>query len=102
MFVSTSASMAIKPDLSDRMTAYLRAIEQCNLLVFRRIQNQLITAGIGKEINHALEKQIKVLEITNGEFIPIEVKVECLTREETNLLFDKMRSMKEYKEYCGF
>ena len=94
---------SIKPnDLSDRMAPYLRVIEKCNLLIFRRIPNEPVTGGIGKEINHALDKQIKVLEIKNGKFIPVENKVEHLTREESNLLFDKMRSMKEYKEYCGF
>lgn len=94
---------SIRPDdPNDSMASYLRSIEECNLLIFRRIPNEPITGGIGKEINHALDKQIKVLEIKNGQFIPVENKVEHLTREESNLLFDKMRSMKEYKEYCGF
>ena len=92
----------IKPeDLNDSMATYLRIVKNCNLVIFRGIPNQSLTGGVGMEINHALDNQIKVVEIKNEKLIQMENKVEYLTREDSNRLFDKIRSMKEYKEYCG-
>lgn len=91
---------SIKPnDPNDSMGVYLRTVKTCDLLICRKIPNAPFTGGIGKEINHALENGIKVLEIKNKNFITIKKEVEFLSRKESNLLFDKMRSDKKYRKY---
>lgn len=88
-------------DLENRMLIYLNTIENCDLVVVRRIPNFQLTAGIGKEINHALEKGITVLEIKNKKFYHLNKKQSYFTREQSNILFDELRQNKKYVEFCG-
>ncbi len=92
----------IRPESSeDQMSIYLKTVKKCDILIVRGIPNASFTAGIGKEINYALENGLKVFEIKNLKFIPVRKPVEYLTRLESNLLFDRIRSNKKYKKYCG-
>ena len=64
----------------------LNLVEKCNGLVFTRFLNK-ITAGVGKEINHALKKRLQVHELKNGHVRKIRKPVRYLTREETVKLY---------------
>lgn len=71
----------------------LNLVEKCNGLVFTRFLNK-ITAGVGKEINHALKKRLQVHELKNGHVRKIRKPVRYLTREETVKLY-RMWRLKE-------
>ena len=71
----------------------LNLVDKCNGLVFTRFLNK-ITAGVGKEINHALKKRLQVHELKNGKVRKIRKPVRYLTREETVKLY-RMWRLKE-------
>ncbi len=64
----------------------LRLVEKCNGLVFTKFLNK-ITAGVGKEVNHALKKNMSVHELKNGKLRRISKPVKYLTREDTIRLY---------------
>ena len=67
----------------------LKLVEKCDGLVFSKFLGK-ITAGIGKEINHALSKKIPVYELKKGRLSKISKKVAYLSREETVLFYRKI------------
>lgn len=68
----------------------LRLVENCDGLVFTKFLNK-ITAGVGKEINHALKKKMIVHELKDGKIAKITKPVKYLTREETRQLYRTLR-----------
>ena len=68
------------------MNFCLKLVEKCNGVVFTRFLNK-ITAGVGKEVNHALKKKIQVHELKNGKLRKVNKPVKYLTREETVRLY---------------
>lgn len=60
----------------------LNLVEKCNGLVFTRFLNK-ITAGVGKEVNHAIKKKILVHELKNGKLRKVTKPVKYLSREDT-------------------
>jgi len=64
----------------------LRLVENCDGLVFSRFL-KTITAGVGKEINHALKKKMPVHELQNGKIRKVTKPVKYLSREETRILY---------------
>ena len=72
----------------------LNLVEKCNGLVFTRFLNK-ITAGVGKEVNHAMKECMPVHELKNGKVRKIRKPVRCLTREETVKLY-RMWRLKEF------
>lgn len=72
----------------------LRLVEKCNGLVFTRFLNK-ITAGVGKEVNHAIKKKMPVHELKNGKLRKVRKPVKYLSREETVKLY-RMWRLKEF------
>ena len=68
------------------MNFCLKLVEKCNGVVFTRFLNK-ITAGVGKEVNHALKKKIQVHELKNGKLRKVNKPVKYLTREATVRLY---------------
>jgi len=68
----------------------LNLVEKCNGLVFTRFLNK-ITAGVGKEVNHAMKKRLPVHELKNGKVRKIRKPVKYLTREETVKIYKVWR-----------
>lgn len=60
----------------------LNLVEKCNGLVFTRFLNK-ITAGVGKEVNHAIKKKIPVQELKNGKLRKVTKPVKYLSRDDT-------------------
>lgn len=73
----------------------LELVENSDLLIFTKLLGN-ITAGVGKEINHALKKGISVMELKNGKFSKITELVKYLSREETILLYGKIVSLSNW------
>jgi len=67
----------------------LKLVEKCDGLVFSKFLGK-ITAGVGKEINHALSKKMPVYELKKGRLSKISKKVAYLSREETVLFYRKI------------
>ncbi len=57
-------------------------IDRCDALVFSRYKG-IITSGVGKEIDHALENKLVVHELKNGKLEIIKSPVKYLSRVET-------------------
>lgn len=64
----------------------LRLVENCDGLVFSRFL-KIITAGVGKEVNHALKKKMPVHELKNGKIRKVVKPVKYLSREKTVMLY---------------
>ena len=47
----------------EKMTPFLEAVETADLFVFRALPNGDIPAGVGKELRHARENEIPILEL---------------------------------------
>ena len=73
----------------------LRLIERCDLIVFSKLLGK-ITAGVGKEINHALKLKKPVYELCNGNVSRRIRRVRYLSRIRTIALYGKWR-----KKYLG-
>lgn len=63
-----------------------RLIDACSAIVFSRF-NGVITAGVGSEVNYALENKKKVYELKDGVLIPVTKEVKYLSREETRRIY---------------
>lgn len=63
-----------------------RLIDECEVLVFSKLLD-VITSGVGDEINYALGKNKRVFEIKNNCLNPHCEPVEiCLTRSDSSYL----------------
>lgn len=72
----------------DTMGFCLRLVEKCDAIVFSRLRRK-VTAGVGKEVNHALRLGKPVFEVTNGHFIRRTTPVKYLSVHETLHLWSK-------------
>jgi len=78
---------ALFPD--HEMAYYLRRVERCNMVVFSRLEGK-IGAGIGKEVNHALKKGMRVSELLwDGNVKEVTEPVKYLTIAKTLELLKK-------------
>lgn len=68
----------------------LNLVEKCNGLVFTRFLNK-ITAGVGKEVNHAIKNDIPVHELRKDKLRKISKPVTYLSRDDTNRLYRRWR-----------
>lgn len=69
----------------------LRLVEGCDVIVFGRLLGK-ITAGVGKEVNHALEVGKTVFELSKGEFLHRTRRVKYISRRDTVSLYRKYRN----------
>ena len=76
----TLQSQAVKSDNS--MRYFFKVIDYCDALIFSRLLGG-ITAGVGLEVNHALERLIPVYELQGRRILRIARPVEFLSRAET-------------------
>ncbi len=60
----------------------LKLVEKCETVVFSRFRDK-ITAGVGKEVNHAISRKISVYEIKKGKLVNVTKSVEHLSVLET-------------------
>jgi nucleoside 2-deoxyribosyltransferase len=73
---------------SNEMEFFFRQIDNCDVVVFRRFGN-IITSGVGQEINYALGKGKSVFEITDKGFKKVTKPVDFISRELTRELYSK-------------
>lgn len=66
----------------------LQLVEQCDVVVFSRLYRK-ITAGVGKEINHALMRGKMVFELVAGRFVQRTRRVKYISRRDTINLYKK-------------
>lgn len=76
--------------LLDTIQFCLRLIDKCDVVVFSRILGK-VTAGVGLEVNHALDQRKPVFEIVGGRFISRSRKVRFISRTATIRLYEKWR-----------
>lgn len=75
------------PEKARRGMEYcLELVETCDALVFTKYEG-VITAGVGKEVNHALARGKTVHELQKLEMVEVTAPVEYLSREETVELY---------------
>lgn len=67
------------------MAYCLRLVGTCDALVFSRYLDE-ITAGVGKEVNHALDNDLEVYELINGKVKKVIARVNYLSITETVML----------------
>jgi hypothetical protein len=70
----------------------LRLIEKCDIVVFSCLLEK-ITAGVGKEINHALKLGLAVYELKPTGFSRRHRPVKYLSRARTIHLYGKWRQL---------
>jgi hypothetical protein len=75
-------------NFNNEMEFFFKQIDKCNAVVFRRFGN-IITSGVGKEINYALGKGKAVFEITDKGFKKVTKPVDFISRELTHELYPK-------------
>jgi len=63
-----------------------RLIDECDILVFSKLLD-VVTSGVGDEINYALRKNKKVFEIKNGCLRPHCEIVKYVSREQTRRIY---------------
>jgi len=67
-----------------------KLVSGCDALVFTRLLSK-ITAGVGVEINHALEEKKFVYELKDGKIKQITKPVKYISRNDTISLYGKYR-----------
>ncbi|MCL6566748.1 MAG: nucleoside 2-deoxyribosyltransferase [Acidobacteriia bacterium] len=70
----------------------LRLIEGCDIVVFSRLLGK-VTAGVGKEVNHALKIGKPVFELAQGRFIRHTRPVKYISRPATINLYERWRAL---------
>lgn len=75
---------------ADTVGFCLKLVEGCDVIVFTRLMGK-ITAGVGKEVNHALKIGKPVFELTNGKLVCRHRKVAYISRSATVKLYKKYR-----------
>jgi len=60
----------------------LKLVRSCQDVVFSKFQGK-ITAGVGLEVNYAIEKKINVFELNGDKFHSIDKPIEYLSIIET-------------------
>jgi hypothetical protein len=80
-------TMQSNPEKARRGMEYcLELVDTCDSLVFVRYM-EVITAGVGKEVNHALSRGKPVFELERTTIRPIKEPVDYLSREQTVALY---------------
>lgn len=69
----------------------LELVDTCHSVVFTRFKN-VITAGVGKEVNHALSGGKPVHELEGANMVQVTKPVNYLSREETVALYVGLRA----------
>lgn len=64
----------------------LKLVKDCDGLVFSKYEGE-ITAGVGKEVNFAIENKIPVYELNGGKLHKIETPVQYLSRLDTIAMY---------------
>jgi len=72
------------------MNYCMRLIDDCDALIFSRWNNS-ITAGVGKEINHALCKGMPVYELRGRHIESVHKRVRYLPRDKTRQLYRRSK-----------
>jgi hypothetical protein len=75
-------------NFADEMEFFFKQIDECDAVGYRRYGN-VITSGIGKEINCAFCKGKTVFEITDKGFKKVTKRVDYVSRELTRELYLK-------------
>lgn len=68
----------------------LKLVDNCDVVVFSRLLGQ-ITAGVGKEVNHALKTGKAVFELNGSEMKPVSRRVKYVSRAATRRLYREYR-----------
>lgn len=77
----------------DTMEYCKKLVSDCDKLVFTRLLGK-ITAGVGIEINHALESGKTVYELKKEKIKQIKKPVKYISRKDTISLYGKYRMKK--------
>lgn len=67
---------------------FLDLVDTCDTLVFSRLYGE-ITAGVGQEVNRALEKGKLVYELSDGAVARVTTLVAAISPEATRVLYHK-------------
>jgi hypothetical protein len=67
------------------MSHYRDLVDNCDIVVFSRLRRR-VTAGVGKEVNHALRKGLPVYEIKRHRIAEVHKRVKHLNVRETRKL----------------
>lgn len=87
-------SYASNPEKQDGGMEYCKKlVSNCDKLVFSRLLGK-ITAGVGIEINHALELGKMVYELKDNKVKQIKKPVKYISRADTISLYGKYRMKK--------
>jgi hypothetical protein len=70
------------------MDFFLRLVDNCQIVVFSRLLGK-VTAGVGKEVNHALKKGKDVYMLNGVRLIPIKSPVKFISRQKTRELYQE-------------
>ncbi|MEM3160211.1 MAG: DUF4406 domain-containing protein [Nitrososphaera sp.] len=73
------------PKGNDIMEFYFKIVRDCDMVVFRRLLGK-VSAGVGKEVNFALQAGKAVYELDGGQFAQVTQAVEPISVEETRRL----------------
>ncbi|SRR6266404_549746 len=85
--------------LRDQIGFCLRLVAQADLLVFSRLLGK-VTAGVGKEVNHALRLGKSVYEVRAGRLVKRQRRVKYITPHATRRLYRKWRRQ-QYRRIWG-
>jgi len=81
------------PDkIRDTVEFCLRLVEGCDSVVFTRLLGK-VTAGVGKEVNHALNLGKPVFELASGKFLRQSRPVKHISRKATISLYKRWRAL---------
>ncbi len=78
--------------LKDTIGFCLRLIEKCDAVVFSRLLGK-VTAGVGKEVNHALRIRRPVFELVGSELKRRKTPVKYISRAATIRLYQRWRAI---------
>lgn len=82
---SLNIIVLIKKKLYD-FDFYIKEVEKCDIVCFTKFKG-VVTAGVGKEVNHALKLNKKVYEIVNNKIIETLTPVKYLSPSQTRELY---------------
>jgi len=73
----------------DKIGFCLRLVARCDTVVFSRFRGK-VTAGVGKEVNHALRIGLPVFELSGSRFIRLRSPVRYLSVYDTLRLYGRL------------
>jgi len=88
--VNPASYSGLPEKLRDGVKFCLRIVETCQVVVFSRLLGE-VTAGVGKEVNHALKIGVPVFELKAGKLVSRTRPVEYMSRAATKRLYRKWR-----------